>query len=193
MNAGLRRENGTGACLGLACRAARDLADEAECSDDDALGQRQQGKEQKKEVVGLPQRQGAQMHKHALAMPASHYEGNGCGDQGQKQESGRPGWPWRALKGDGQGADQAAAKDQGAEKRHQMHGFAPKQPGQGRRIGQNQQAEAGGSDESGLPLLLLLHGRLPVRWDEAAKLIKNGAAIGCCMTISDTFVFERQC
>ncbi|MCO8250011.1 hypothetical protein [Comamonas thiooxydans] len=44
-----------------------------------------------------------------------------------------------------------------------------------------------------MPLLLLLHGRLPVRWNEAAKPMKKGAVIACCMTISDTFVFERQC
>ncbi|WP_193751109.1 hypothetical protein [Comamonas sp. E6] len=44
-----------------------------------------------------------------------------------------------------------------------------------------------------MPLLLLLHGCLPVRWNEAAKPTKKGAVIACCMMISDTFVFERQC
>lgn len=100
---------------------------------------------QKEEVVDLPQRQGPHMRKQALAMPASHCEGDGCCDQGQEQQRCRPGRRWRALECDPERADQAAAKDQGAQKGHQMHGFAAHEPGQGQRIGQNQQSEAGGS------------------------------------------------
>lgn len=178
MNAGLRRENGTDACLRLvAPDTARGQADEIEHGDDDALAQRQQGEEQKEEVVGLPPRHCAQMCEPALSMAAGHGGRNGGGKQGQERDGQGLGTLGCALEGERDGTDQTAAKDQGAEKRHQVHGFAAHEPRQGYRIGQNQQAEAGGSYESGLPLLLLLHGRLPVRWNEAAKLMKKGAVI----------------
>ncbi len=92
------------------------------------------------------------MCEPALNMAAGHGSRDGGGKQGHKRHGQGLGTLGCALEGERGRADQAAAKGQGAEKRHQVHGFAAHEPGQGSCLGQSQQAEADGSYESGLPL-----------------------------------------
>ncbi|GAO70022.1 hypothetical protein CSE6_008_14590 [Comamonas sp. E6] len=61
----------------------------------------------------------------ASNMAAGHGGRDGGGKQGQQRDGQGLGTLGCALEGERDRADQAAAKDQGAEKRHQVHGFAP--------------------------------------------------------------------